>query len=119
MGEPLAQLNLGALLPSLAYGELFGALKGASVGLEEDRKGFFLENAGGVVFLDEIGDLNPDCQVQLLIYLDKGEVRPHDWGKDPLFCPCFVVAASNRPCGSGPGRDRSGSGGICWSGSTR
>jgi len=95
--KTLPQLNIGAISKEFMYGELFGGTKGAWTGLEEDSPGFFLSNAGGPVFLDEIGDMEERCQVQLLTLLDKGEVQPLKWNREPLPCPLVIIAASNRP----------------------
>jgi transcriptional regulator of acetoin/glycerol metabolism len=93
----LSQLNIGAISKDFMYGELFGGTKGAWTGLDEDYPGFLLSNAGKPVFLDEIGDMEERCQVQLLTLLDKGEVQPLKWRHAPLPCPVAIIAASNRP----------------------
>ncbi len=83
------ELNLSGLVPTLAQTQLFGAAKGAATGLGE-RKGIFEQamyghfekhtrSAGsliteGVVFLDEIGDLTPELQPQLLSVMTGTEV---------------------------------------------
>jgi transcriptional regulator with PAS, ATPase and Fis domain len=58
--------------------------------------GLFLENVGGVVFLDEIGEANAALQAKLLAFLDHYMVRPRGWLNDPFYCPVLVVAATNR-----------------------
>ena len=91
----LCRLNIGAMAPDLVASELFGSSPGAFTGAV-DRKGIFCAHKGGVVFLDEIGDINATVQVNLLQYLDCGRVRPLG-ADDSVFAPCVVTAATNRP----------------------
>ncbi|NOY12823.1 MAG: GAF domain-containing protein [Deltaproteobacteria bacterium] len=70
---PLKKTNIAAYSGELTYSELFGHKRGAFTGAHADRRGILEEAAGGVVFLDEIGDADPKTQVQLLRFLDSGE----------------------------------------------
>lgn len=76
-GEPFVAVNCGGmlnreLLPSL----FFGHKKGAFTGAHEDRKGY-LESAGeGIIFLDEIGDLDLPLQAALLRAIQENEIIP-------------------------------------------
>ncbi len=63
---PFEALNCAALPPELAASELFGHEKGAFTGANQQHAGAFERASGGVLFLDEIGDMPPDLQVQLL-----------------------------------------------------
>lgn len=65
-------------------------------GRKEGSHGLLLENVGGVVFLDEIGEANSILQAKLLTFLDDYMVRPKGWKADPFYCPVLVVAATNR-----------------------
>jgi len=77
--------------------DLFGYVHGAYTGGKEDGDhGLLLENVGGVVFLDEIGEANEIIQAKLLAYLDDYRVRPRGWRGTPFYCPTLMVAASNR-----------------------
>ncbi|WP_396224618.1 sigma 54-interacting transcriptional regulator [Gemmatimonas sp.] len=67
-----AQFHDGQLLAS----ELFGHRKGAFTGAAADHKGVFEEASGGVVFLDEIGELAVPAQAMLLRALGEGEIVP-------------------------------------------
>ncbi len=79
---PFVMVNLGGISTSLFESEMFGHSKGAFTGAVSERKGRFEMADKGTVFLDEIGDLSPDCQVKLLRVLQQhtferlGESRP-------------------------------------------
>lgn len=74
--KPLVTVNCTTLSDSLLESELFGHKKGAFTGAIADRKGLFEAADGGTIFLDEIGDITPKLQAELLRLLDQGEVRP-------------------------------------------
>jgi sigma54-dependent transcription regulator len=77
--------------------DLFGYVHGAYTdGREDGDHGLLLENIGGVVFLDEIGEANEIIQAKLLAYLDDYRIRPRGWRGAPFYCPTLIVAASNR-----------------------
>ena len=63
---PFVKVNLGGISSSLFESEMFGHVKGAFTDAKHDRKGRFECADGGTIFLDEIGDLNLECQVKLL-----------------------------------------------------
>ena len=69
-------VNLGAIPPSLAASELFGAQRGAFTGAVKPRGGFFEAAQGGTLFLDEMGEAPPEVQVMLLRVLETGEMYP-------------------------------------------
>lgn len=64
--KPLVKVNCGALADSLLESELFGHVQGAFTGAVCERKGRFHLASGGIIFLDEIGDITPKMQLQLL-----------------------------------------------------
>ena len=74
--KPLVRVNCPAIPEHLLESELFGHVKGAFTGAVNTRKGMFLEASGGVLFLDEIGDISLGVQTKLLRVLQDGEVRP-------------------------------------------
>ncbi|HEX6903089.1 MAG TPA: sigma 54-interacting transcriptional regulator [Thermoanaerobaculia bacterium] len=74
--RPCLALNLGAVPPSLAASELFGAARGAFTGADRRRAGFFERADSGTLFLDEIGEASPEVQVLLLRALESGEIQP-------------------------------------------
>jgi DNA-binding NtrC family response regulator len=63
---PFVKVNLGGISTSLFESEMFGHVKGAFTDAKQDRKGRFELADGGTIFLDEVGDLNLECQVKLL-----------------------------------------------------
>ncbi|HEV7555429.1 MAG TPA: sigma 54-interacting transcriptional regulator [Kofleriaceae bacterium] len=73
---PFIAVNLAAIPPTLGASELFGHDKGAFSGAGEARRGCFERAAGGVLFLDELGDLDDAVQPMLLRALDTGELQP-------------------------------------------
>ncbi|TYO98225.1 DNA-binding NtrC family response regulator [Geothermobacter ehrlichii] len=74
--RPLVTVNCTTLPDSLLESELFGHVKGAFTGAHADKKGLFETASGGTIFLDEIGDITPKLQAELLRVLDNGEIKP-------------------------------------------
>lgn len=74
--KPLVTVNCTTITDSLLESELFGHKKGSFTGAVADKKGLFEVADGGTIFLDEIGDITPKLQAELLRLLDLGEVRP-------------------------------------------
>lgn len=64
--KPFYAIDCGAIPKEVAASEFFGYKKGAFTGAEQDKKGAFEIANGGTVFLDEMGNLNYEVQVQLL-----------------------------------------------------
>jgi DNA-binding NtrC family response regulator len=75
-GRPFLAVNCSAIPDTLIDTELFGHIKGAFTGAGSDRDGMFVEADGGMLFLDEIGDMPLHVQARLLRVLQEGEVRP-------------------------------------------
>ena len=73
--KPFIAVNCSAIPEELLESELFGHKKGAFSGAIENRKGLFELADGGVLFLDEIGDMSSAFQVKLLRALQEGEIR--------------------------------------------
>jgi len=63
---PFVKVNLGGIPTSLFESEMFGHVKGAFTDAKQDRQGRFEAADRGTLFLDEVGDLDPSCQVKLL-----------------------------------------------------
>jgi len=94
--EIMLSLNVAALSPTLIESELFGHRRGAFTGALEDRSGW-LEACGerGVVFLDEIGELDTLIQVKLLRVLQEKTFQRIGETKTRLFRG-KIIAATNR-----------------------
>jgi transcriptional regulator with PAS, ATPase and Fis domain len=73
--KPLAAINCGAFPPELIQGELFGWEKGAFTGAHNRRIGRIEAAQGGVLFLDEVGDLPLSQQVNLLRFLEERSIE--------------------------------------------
>lgn len=95
-GRPYVSVNCPQYQDgNLTVSELFGHRKGSFTGAVADRKGCFETGDGGVVFLDEIGDLHMSAQVMLLRALASGEFQP--LGSDSVkSVNVRMVAATNR-----------------------
>lgn len=96
-GKPFVSVNCPQYQEgNLTVSELFGHKRGSFTGATADRKGCFETADGGVVFLDEIGDLHMSAQVMLLRALASGEFQP--LGSDTKRrVNVRVIAATNRP----------------------
>lgn len=73
--KPFVVIDCASLSRELVASELFGHTRGSFTGATGDRVGAFEHAQGGTVFLDEIADLAPELQPQLLRVLEKREVR--------------------------------------------
>ena len=87
--------NCGAISETLLESELFGHVKGAFTGADEDRKGLFELADKGTLFLDEIGDMSESMQRKLLRALQEGVIRPIG-SKESIRVDVRVICASNR-----------------------
>jgi DNA-binding NtrC family response regulator len=74
--RPIIVVNCGGLTRELVRSELFGHVRGAFTGADRDKEGAVKAAHGGVLLLDEVGDLAGDVQSQLLRVLDTHEVQP-------------------------------------------
>jgi len=74
--EPFVTINCGAFPETLLESELFGYMKGAFTGANENRQGLFQAADGGTLFMDEIGNMSLTMQVKLYRVLQEGKVRP-------------------------------------------
>ncbi len=93
--EPFVKVNCAAIPKELLESELFGHTKGSFTGAFSDRKGKFLEADGGILFLDEIGDLPLHLQPKLLNAVEEKTITPI--GSTKTFrCDVKIISATNR-----------------------
>src|SRR5580704_13436365 len=92
---PFITINCGAFPETLLESELFGYMKGAFTGANENRRGLFQAAHGGTLFMDEIGNMNLAMQVKLYRVLQEGKVRPLG-SNEELDVDVRVIAATNK-----------------------
>jgi two-component system response regulator HydG len=91
---PFIPVDCGSLSKELAPSELFGHLKGSFTSAISDKKGVFEQAKGGTVFLDEVGNLPYEVQMQLLRALQEQKVRPVGSATD-IHVDVRILAATN------------------------
>lgn len=74
--RPFVAIDCGSIPKELAASEFFGHVKGAFTGAQTDKTGAFVAADGGTIFLDEIGNLSYEVQIQLLRALQERKIRP-------------------------------------------
>jgi len=94
-GEAFVSVNCGAFPETLLESELFGYVKGAFTGANQNRSGLFEVADQGTIFLDEIGEMTMPMQVKLLRVLQERTVRPVG-GTSEIPVDVRVIAATNR-----------------------
>ncbi|MEH7452031.1 sigma 54-interacting transcriptional regulator [Gottfriedia acidiceleris] len=93
--KPFLKLNCGAIPENLLESELFGYIKGAFTGADQNKEGYFKQADEGVLFLDEIGEMPLHLQVKLLRVLQEQEVIPVGSTK-PIKVNVQIIAATNK-----------------------
>jgi hypothetical protein len=93
---PFRQITCTNIPEKLLETELFGSMAGAFTDSKVTREGKVLAAYGGVIFLDEIGDMPLELQVKLLALLNEGLIYPDGWAGPDLRIPVVIVAATNR-----------------------
>jgi|APSaa5957512576_1039674.scaffolds.fasta_scaffold00480_13 transcriptional regulator with GAF, ATPase, and Fis domain len=94
-GHPFIKVNCGAIPETLIDSELFGHEKGAFTGAISAKRGRFERADKGTIFLDEIGELQPQAQVRLLRVLQDKEIE-RVGGTKTIRLDIRIIAATNR-----------------------
>ena len=92
---PFITINCGAFPETLLESELFGYMKGAFTGANENRQGLFQAAHGGTLFMDEIGNMSLTMQVRLYRVLQEGKVRPIG-SNEETDVDVRIIAATNK-----------------------
>jgi two-component system response regulator HydG len=92
---PFVAINCAAMPETLLESELFGHAKGAFTDARSHRKGLLQKSTGGILFLDEIGDMPIGLQVKILRALEERKVRPVG-GDDEISFDARIISATNR-----------------------
>jgi len=92
--SPFLPVNCAALSSSLFESELFGHRRGAFTGADRDRRGLIRSSEGGVLFLDEIGELDLSLQAKLLRVLQEGRLIGVGEDRETPF-DVRIIAATN------------------------
>ena len=93
--KPMVSLNCGAMPETLLESEMFGHMRGAFTGAEQNKKGLLEVAEKGTIFLDEIGEMSPVMQVKLLRVLQERRFR-RVGGLEELQADIRVIAATNQ-----------------------
>ncbi len=94
--RPFVSINIAAIPETLFESELFGHVKGAFTGADQNKPGLVEAAHGGDLFLDEIEAMSPSQQVKVLRFLESGEYR-RVGAKENSFVQVRVIVASNVP----------------------
>lgn len=87
-------VDCGAIPKELAASEFFGHLKGSFTGAISDKTGYFEAANGGTIFLDEIGNLSYENQIQLLRALQERKIKPVGSNKE-INVDIRIITATN------------------------
>ena len=93
-GKPFIKVNCAALPDTLVESEMFGYEKGAFTGAQKKMRGKFEQADGGVLFLDEIGDMPIALQSKMLHALQDGDFVPLGSEKS-VITDVWVISATN------------------------
>ncbi len=93
--KPFVPVNCGALPEGTLESEIFGHVRGAFTGAIRDKKGRFELADGGILFLDEIGEITPSLQVKLLRVLQESQFVPVG-GERSIKVDVQILCATNR-----------------------
>ncbi|MES3037018.1 MAG: sigma-54 dependent transcriptional regulator [Bdellovibrionota bacterium] len=94
--RPWVAVNVAAIPENIFESEMFGHIKGAFTGAEQNKMGLLEASRGGDLFLDEMEAFPLGLQVKLLRFLESGELRKVG-AKDSEIIETRVIVASNIP----------------------
>ncbi len=94
--KPFIKVSCANIPQDLLESELFGYEKGAFTGAVKEKPGKFELADGGVIFLDEIGEIGPAIQVKLLRVLEE-KAFERLGGKKTIHVDVKIIAATNKP----------------------
>jgi len=92
---PMIEVNCAAIPSELIESELFGHVKGAFTSAIKDRAGKFEAANGGIIFLDEVGDMSLSAQAKVLRALQENKVQRVGSDKD-IMVDVRVITATNK-----------------------
>jgi DNA-binding NtrC family response regulator len=92
---PMIEVNCAAIPSELIESELFGHVKGAFTSANKDRAGKFETAHGGLLFLDEIGDMSLSAQAKVLRALQENRIQRVGSDRN-IKVDVRVVAATNK-----------------------
>ena len=95
VGKPFVKVNCAALPDTLLESEMFGYEQGAFTGADRRKRGKFEQASGGLLFLDEIGDMSLSLQAKLLHVLQGGDFSPLGSEKN-VKMGAWIITATNR-----------------------
>ncbi len=94
--QPFVKINCASIPPNLMESEFFGYEKGAFTGADaKGKRGYFEVAEGGIIFLDEVGELPMDIQAKLLRVIQDGEFM-RVGGTRPVKTNVRIISATNR-----------------------
>ncbi|MDK2922045.1 MAG: hypothetical protein PWR24_1602 [Desulfonauticus sp.] len=94
--ENLFTVNCPAIPTTLLESELFGHVKGAFTGAQQNYEGLLKRADGSTVLLDEIGDIGLEVQAKLLRFLQEKEIKPVG-GSKSFQVDVRILASTNQP----------------------
>ena len=94
--KPFVVVNCAAIPGTLMESELFGHKKGSFTGAISNKKGKFKEANGGVIFLDEIGELTLELQAKMLRVMARGMRFSPIGSAEEIECDVQIIAATNK-----------------------
>ncbi len=95
--SPFVALNCAALPKDLIESELFGYVKGAFSGANQEHLGLFRSAQGGTLFLDEITEMSPETQAKLLRAIQERCVRPVGGMREIPVDVCIIASTNREP----------------------